>query len=305
MYLIQLVTVFGYFIFGVLNYKDFYSESRYCDILNISLGFYTLLFILNIIDKNIQKNIRTKKLSTYINNISIYTTIISYLTNNIEKLLAIRTISWLFIFSCLLLIDDIYVKSEKYNKYISILLSQVSFIFYIFYNLLNENLILLLFCWLFSIIFLVYYTKTTYNSNNNVYIKLIWLLYGFVYFLENADIITKGNLYILFTIFDILSKYIFVYSYQILMSKNLSNYYTISKVIRLFHNSIEMSVYNNLINKEEYNEIIKFLDLSEYDIDSMKTMLLDELFPDNTWKIMLSPFKTYKNMTRYMLCFVI
>lgn len=302
--LFLLTSIFSYFIFPTLDYKDlqFYNNSQYKNILTISLGFYSALFILNIFDPNIKKNVNIRQISTYINNISLYTTFISFLTNNIKTLIIIRSVSWLFTFPYLLIIDNLYTKISKNKTQNIILLSELSFVLYILYNLFSYNIFMIL-CWIFSIIFLVYYNLNIHKYNYTIYISIIWLSYGIVCIFENINIISKNSLYYIFVCLDIISKYIFVYNYQVLMTNNLTNYYTITKVIRLFHNSLQDLVSNNLITDDEYNQLISHLDLSNYDLESMKTLLLDELFPNNSWKIMLSPFKHYKKYDKLYVMF--
>jgi class 3 adenylate cyclase len=65
------------------------------------------------------------------------------------------------------------------------------------------------------------------------------------------------------------------------------------KVIRMFFPMVEEAFSNNLISQKDYNEIKEHLDLSRDDLTYFKNLIVDELFPNESWKHMLTPFKVH------------
>jgi class 3 adenylate cyclase len=62
----------------------------------------------------------------------------------------------------------------------------------------------------------------------------------------------------------------------------------------MFFPMIQEAVNSNLINLQDYEEIKEHLDLSRDDMSYFKNQIVDELFPDEAWRHMLSPFKKHK-----------
>jgi class 3 adenylate cyclase len=106
--------------------------------------------------------------------------------------------------------------------------------------------------------------------------------------------ITKESMYVMFTMLDLISKSVFTYNYQLLNVKMLRNKYGLLKVVRMFFPKMCDALTCDVINESDFKELMQHLDLSKDDMMYFKNLLVDELFPDEAWKEMLSPCKTYK-----------
>lgn len=278
--------------FIVLKYYDTSQliVSEFTPILTGTICFYMMFIYLNNCEPKLKQRPTDIANSMYVNSISLYTGLISLLIDNVSALLLLRYISWIFTFPFLLVLDNKNLqKRPGYNINVSIGIAIASFVSHTIHHITNRIQAMVI-CYILSIYFTLYYnwSDTIYKIPLHSYINIIWVAYGVTNIVYVSGYIDKERLYVCYTVMDLLSKSFFTYNYQISNVKNITNRYGILKVARMFYPMIQRAVSSKMISDYDFAEITNHLDLWKDDIESFKTRLVDELFPNNSWKNMIS-----------------
>lgn len=270
-------------------------QQEFTSLLTSTIFVYILFIYMNKIEPKMHHNPTDLAISLYVNYLSVYTNLMSLLIDDVQALLLLRYISWIFTFPYLLILDVHNHSSSEYQVEISIVMSTSVFLFNIAHHLCHDVYSLYGSAYV-SVLFLIYYNFRTQlvKMPLHSYVNVMWIIYGLIFFAFKSEFITSSQLYICFTTLDTVTKGMLTYYCQITHMKRITNKYGLLKVVRMFFPMIEEAFSNNLISSQDYEEIKEHLDLSRDDISHFKNLIVDELFPDDAWKHMLSPFKVHK-----------
>lgn len=299
---VHLFSTFG--IYCLFQPGLLFFSSPYHTVLSITLFFNGLLMYINHFDHQVIRYPKELELSSYINAVNIQLNIASFFSVDVRTLLMIRYLSWVFTFPFILQLDKRVMNPKpEYDIWISSVLSSLCFLT-AFFDLMAPSIFLKLGIFTTTILFPVYYNRHLKPAAiKTAYVNITWALYSFVYLAYYCRVVSKEIMFTIYIVLDMMSKFIFTYSYQMFLVKQLTSSYSTLKVIRTFYPMIEMAMANSVVSKEEYDVIQAHLDISRDDLEGLKTQLIDDLFPNQVWKDILSPFKRHTVIPNMVVMF--
>ena len=298
-HLIALYSTCSLFLLYLTEYTEFINTNQFTPYLIVSLSFYLLLLFLNIADHRRTQNRDMLVLSKYINIVSLIMTFASFLIRSAHTSITLKYVTWFFTFPVILRMDfkTVDTKNVKWHYLISVGASWLMIFFTLLHHI-TDHYVLDKYIILSSIIHL--YSS---NSNNRFryntfpYVNIINYAYGMVYTLSRLNLISGNQLYISYIFLDVSSKSLFTMLYQVSHIKHINHHsYGILKTIRIIMPHIHKAFMSHIIDAKEYRSLVEHIDISTPDLQSpsLQTQLIKELYPNDAWQQILTPYNQYK-----------
>jgi len=298
-----IVTIYS-FCAALTLYREYnvvVDTNPFAPYLGSALLLYIVLLYLNYSDGQLQEQPKIIAIKR-INSISTLMTIFSFLLQYAYDGVLLKYVTWCFTFPLLLKMDGCRHPRPLTMSYV---LSELTFVLNILYYM-NGWIVWDALQYACSIAFLTYHTLMTrrvkqLDGQRPSYILTIWVVYGAMYTLYRVHIVTLDALYIIYIALDIAVKCIVTLMYQHQFIMHIPNTLGVLKAVRLIIPVLDNALLDNIVNKNEYMEMVKALDVTQTcGNKDIKDSLIKELYPNNAWKHILSPFnkhEIHQNMT--------
>lgn len=285
---LHVVTVYS-FCAGLTLYHCQYSlivnSNPFSPYLTIALPCYVFLLYLNYSDKNFQKQ-REIQSAKLINSLSILMTFNAFLLHYAYDGILLKYVTWCFTFPVLLKMDGHTHPSTLKMSYI---LSESTFAFNLL-NYLHGHVVWDVLQYACSVAFFVHYVVMTnrVKLTKSSYIPSVWVMYAVLHTMYRVNVLTMDVLYIGYIVLDLGVKCLVTLLYQHQFIMQIPNTLGVIKAVRLIMPGLDNALMDHVVNDSEYNEIVNALTVRH-----TQDSLIKELYPNDAWKHILSPFNKH------------
>ena len=98
--------------------------------------------------------------------------------------------------------------------------------------------------------------------------------------LYDVKLLNVEQLYFIYSLLDLFTKFIFIFYKNLKHSNNLS--YKTFKVIKMIQPTFKKALMNNIITKEDYDNFFKLYNINDKNLKNIQNEYLKEIFPNSS-----------------------